>query len=64
MPSIVEVDDLDGGPAYPILTGEYTIGARWESVPLEAGRALLPPTPVFKKLDPSIVAEELARMGW
>ena len=38
MPVIVEVDDLDGGPAYPVLTGDYTVGARWESVPLEAGR--------------------------
>ena len=28
------------GPAYPVLTGDYTVGARWESVPLEAGRPL------------------------
>jgi methionyl-tRNA synthetase len=62
MPSIVEVDDLDGGPAYPILTGDYTVGARWESVPLEVGRALATPIPVFRKLDPSIVDEELARL--
>jgi methionyl-tRNA synthetase len=62
MPSIVEVDDLDGGPSYPILTGDYTVGARWESVPLEAGRPLAPPKPVFRKLDPSIVDEELARL--
>jgi len=62
MPSIVEVSDLDGGPDYPILTGDYTGGARWESVPIEAGRELQPPTPVFRKLDPSIVDEELARL--
>jgi methionyl-tRNA synthetase len=62
MPSIVEVDDLDGGPAYPILTGDYTVGARWESVPIKAGVALGTPTPVFKKLDESIVDEELARL--
>jgi methionyl-tRNA synthetase len=61
MPSIVEVSDLDGGPDYAILTGDYTAGARWESVPVEAGRELQPPTPVFRKLDPSIVDEELAR---
>ncbi|TML33694.1 MAG: methionine--tRNA ligase [Actinobacteria bacterium] len=61
LPSIVEVEDLDGGPGYPVLTGDYTVGARWESVPLEVGRALAPPKPVFKKLDPSIVDEELAR---
>ncbi|GLH98305.1 methionine--tRNA ligase [Phytohabitans aurantiacus] len=63
MPSIVDVEDLDGGPAYPILTGDYTAGTRWESVSLESGRALAPPKPVFRKLDPSIVDEELARLG-
>jgi methionyl-tRNA synthetase len=62
-PSIVEVEDLDGGPGYPVLTGDYTVGARWESVPVEVGRALAPPKPVFKKLDPSIVDEELARLA-
>ena len=63
MPRIVEVDDLDAGPSYPILTGDYTQGARWESVPLVAGREVAPPKPVFRKLDPSIVEEELARLG-
>jgi methionyl-tRNA synthetase len=63
LPSIVEVDDLDGGPGYPVITGDYSVGARWESIPIEAGRALAPPKPVFKKLDPSIVDEELARLG-
>jgi methionyl-tRNA synthetase len=63
MPEIREVDDLDGGPAYPILTGDYTGGVRWQSVPIEAGRELAAPKPVFKKLDESIVDEELARLG-
>jgi methionyl-tRNA synthetase len=63
MPSIVQVDDLDGGPSYPVLTGDYAIGARWASTPVPAGRSLAPPKPVFKKLDPSIVDEELARLG-
>jgi methionyl-tRNA synthetase len=62
MPSIVEVSDLDGGPDYPVLTGDYTVGARWESVPVVAGTKLAPPKPVFRKLDPSIVDEELARL--
>jgi len=63
MPEIREVQDLDGGPAYPIITGDYSDGVRWESVPLAAGRPLAPPKPVFRKLDPSIVEEELARLG-
>jgi methionyl-tRNA synthetase len=63
MPSIVEVDDLDGGPSYPILTGDYRAGARWEPVPVKVGRPLGTPTPVFRKLDESIVEEELARLA-
>jgi methionyl-tRNA synthetase len=63
LPSIVEVDDLDGGPAYPILTGDYTVGGKWEHRPIPVGAPLSAPTPVFKKLDPSIVDEELARLG-
>lgn len=62
-PEIREVSDLDGGPAYPILSGDYATGARWESVPLPAGRQLAAPKPVFRKLDPSIVDEELARLA-
>ncbi|WP_436526212.1 methionine--tRNA ligase [Actinoplanes sp. HUAS TT8] len=63
MPEIVEVDDLDGGPGYPVLTGDYTVGARWESVPLVAGTPLNAPKPVFRKLEPSVVDEELARLA-
>ncbi|PZM91953.1 MAG: methionine--tRNA ligase [Actinobacteria bacterium] len=63
MPKIVEVEDLDGGPGYPVLMGDYSVGARWESVPIEVGRPLAPPKPVFRKLDPSVVDEELARLG-
>jgi methionyl-tRNA synthetase len=63
MPQIREVEDLDGGPAYPVLTGDYRVGVRWESTPIEVGRALGAPKPVFRKLDPSIVEEELARLG-
>ncbi|GAA1639126.1 methionine--tRNA ligase [Catellatospora bangladeshensis] len=62
MPEIVEVPDLDGGPAYPILTGDYTVGAKWEPRDIAAGTPLSAPTPVFRKLDPSIVDEELARL--
>ena len=63
MPEVREVEDLDGGPSYPVLTGDYTIGVRWESTPLVAGVALAAPKPVFRKLDPSIVEEELALLA-
>jgi methionyl-tRNA synthetase len=63
MPRIEEVEDLDGGPSYPVLTGDYTTGARWESTPLVAGTALAAPKPVFRKLEPSVVDEELARLA-
>jgi len=63
MPRIEEVDDLDGGPSYPVLMGDYTVGARWESVPLVAGTPLAAPKPVFRKLEPSVVEEELARLS-
>ena len=62
MPEIREVDDLDGGPAYPILIGDYT-GARVGSpCPSSPARRSRPPTPIFPKLDPSVVDEELARL--
>lgn len=63
MPEIREVEDLDGGPSYPVLTGDYRGVTRWESVPLPVGRRLDPPKPIFRKLDPSIVDEELARLA-
>ncbi len=51
----------DGSPSYSVLTGDYQNAAPWESVPVAAG-PLDAPTPVFTKLDPSIVDEELARL--
>jgi methionyl-tRNA synthetase len=63
MPQIVQVDDLDGGAAYPVLTGDYTVGATWGSTPIVAGTPLAAPTPVFRKLDPSVIEEELARLA-
>ncbi|GIL28878.1 methionine--tRNA ligase [Actinocatenispora comari] len=62
-PEIRDVDDLDGGPGYPVLTGDYADAPAWGSTPLPAGRELAKPKPVFTKLDPSIVDEELARLG-
>jgi len=33
-----------------------------ESVPIDAGRELAPPTPIFTKLDPSVIDDELGRL--
>jgi methionyl-tRNA synthetase len=61
-PQLREVDDLDGGPSYPVLTGDYDTAARWQPEPIPVGTPVGPPTPLFPKLDPSVVDEELARM--
>jgi len=65
MPEIREVSE-EGNADYPVLMGDYAsayeAGARWESQPLIAGTPLKPPTPIFKKLDPSVVDDELARL--
>ncbi len=36
---------------------------RWQPSELEAGQALRPPAPLFRKLDQSIVTEEMNRLG-
>jgi methionyl-tRNA synthetase len=63
MPHIDDVDDLDGGAPYPIITGEYSSAARWQRHPLLVGTPVAKPTPIFTKLDPAVVDEELARLG-
>jgi len=62
-PEMVEVDDLDGGPSYPILTGDYDTGATWDRTPIKPGTPITPPTPIFPKLDTAVVDEELERMA-
>jgi methionyl-tRNA synthetase len=62
MPRMDEVDDLDGGQSYPIITGDYTATPRWESRPITVGAPIAQPSPIFNKLDPSVVEEELARL--
>jgi methionyl-tRNA synthetase len=62
MPRIDEVNE-DGGPAYPVITGSYSgTAAKWESAPIAVGAPLAAPVPLFAKLDPSVVDEELARL--
>jgi methionyl-tRNA synthetase len=63
MPRIEEVDDLDGGPGYPVITGDYGDAPPWHRVPVVPGTPVPPPVPVFTKLDPTVVDDELARMA-
>jgi methionyl-tRNA synthetase len=63
-PEIHEVTDLDDGSPYPVITGPYDQGqAVWGSTPLPPpGTPLAPPTPIFAKLDESVVEDELRRL--
>jgi methionyl-tRNA synthetase len=60
-PRIEEVGE-DGDPSYPVITGDYTSPARWERIALRPGTSLAPPTPLFAKLDQSVVDTELRRL--
>ena len=61
-PELREVEDLDGGPGYPVLMGDYATEAAWERRPIRVGQELAPPVPLFTKLDLSVVQEELDRL--
>ena len=53
----------DDGEKHTILTGDYsTWVGRWEPSELRAGQRLREPEPLFRKLDPEIVEEELTRL--
>ena len=61
-----QVTDLDDpSRAYPVITGDYERGRTlpaWAPVPVVVGTPIAVPTPVFTKLDDSIVEEELDRL--
>ena len=63
MPRIEEADDLDGGAPYPIITGDYSAAPAWERRPIVPGTPVAKPTPIFTKLDPAVVDEELERLA-
>jgi methionyl-tRNA synthetase len=68
MPRIEHVEDLDPGHGagldfYPVITGDYSGTPRWESRPVTVGAKVDKPSPIFTKLDPSVVDEELARFA-
>ena len=53
-----------GGELHTVLTGDYgTWVRRWEPSELPAGQTLREPEPLFKKLDPGIVEDELRRLA-
>lgn len=63
MPQILEVEDLDGGDPYPIISGDYSQVRAWEPRQVVPGTPIAKPKPVFTKLDESVIAEELERLG-
>lgn len=73
MPRLEEVldfdDDVEGLPqavpqvrTYPVITGDYSEFPAWGSRPVTPGTPIAKPKPVFTKLDPSVVTEELDRL--
>ncbi|GAA1438050.1 methionine--tRNA ligase [Nocardiopsis tropica] len=67
MPRLDTGHDTVGGSEeavdYLVITGDYAgDAARWESTPIVPGTPLGRPEPLFAKLDPSVVDEELARL--
>ena len=58
-----EYTEADGN-SHRVLTGDYeTWVGEWAPSALPPGQKLQQPVPLFKKLDESVVAEELARLG-
>jgi len=67
MPRVEHVTELDPGhgaglETYPVITGDYSATPRWESRPVVVGTPVDRPTPVFAKLDESVVEAELDRL--
>jgi methionyl-tRNA synthetase len=65
LPELHEVNDLDDPDFdYPIITGNYRLGVNvhpWAREEVEAGTQIAKPTPIFAKIPPEAVQEELAR---
>lgn len=69
MPRIEDVKDLDqtredgSDFIYPIITGDYNDVPHWGRHEIQIGRSVSKPKPVFQKLEPEIIEEELARLA-
>jgi methionyl-tRNA synthetase len=63
-PLEMRTESEQGGSTHDVLTGDYSswVGS-WEPSELAPNQTLQEPTPLFRKLDPSIVEEELRRLG-
>ena len=59
----LDPDDGAGLLTYPVITGDYADTPRWETRPVTVGAKVERPTPIFTKLDPSVVEEERARLA-
>jgi methionyl-tRNA synthetase len=56
--------EVEEGGSHEVLTGEYgSWMGRWEPSALAPGQRLSEPEPLFRKLDPALVDEELRRMS-
>ena len=63
-PLLFEEVAEEDGTTHRVLTGDYAAwSGRWAPSALPPGQKLQTPAPLFKKLDESVVAEELARLG-
>jgi methionyl-tRNA synthetase len=61
-PDVASEIDPDGQQR-PVLTGDYRYHAGWHISTLTPGTLIREPAPLFRKLDDSLIAEELARLG-
>ena len=62
----LEFRDIEegNGDRHTVLTGDYTEWVqRWQPSELPPGQTLRDPAPLFKKLDPGIVDDELRRLA-
>ncbi|HEX9438259.1 MAG TPA: methionine--tRNA ligase [Roseiflexaceae bacterium] len=63
-PLLFEEVAEEDGTTHRVLTGDYAAwSGRWAPSALPPGQKLQTPAPLFKKLDESVAAEELARLG-